>query len=531
MSFPTTRYTPPGRGKESALRAAVREVLCEPDIKEVRSPDDDPLQSLQGRDLLCANSPKLSEDGDNSDKILINARAWLEGLYEQEQQKIDWTPEYRSRPFGSVACGSDHPIILENEKSKGVEERLPTHIGQPDLCVNTEPLEWIRLGHGPRSSSIEDLIAPLRQVRLEQRNATRGVHPVNDTYEDLLKTLQGWNRIATEQLVKPKNTPSSSQGGSSRELRRVLKERWEMLQQLAKSDQNPRLLDKHSENLLRAIHAYRSETTHFVDQTPYNLMAVMLANQGIADPGLDVDVKAHMIQVMLGEMHLFYRHQYAQERAAMLNEFSFAREQKDWTKVESLQHQKLDFDLKIWDDAGRRVCYDVQSMWNNLRAKTLGEVQDLAVLQAAQKWTVAELLSSPTGILRKKCGDEDAAVERVIRQQLEAIDAELGVIEGSLRAMFHLQKRNVFRVKKMSGLDVDDPELRKIVSERRLSRPDMPQIMTEVAMELGDVKEKSAYMLRRLEILESSLQTAQQAAQGREKDDHAALDMLNGKVE
>lgn len=379
---------------------------------------------------------------DPPDPAFQDMRNWLALLCEEEQSKVDWTPS------------PEHVLPAA--------DRVP-----PEPRIDSEILELIQMGLGPRPDEheIEDLVATLRQtLRLpetpEQKVGRGGVPKTRrETYEELKAVLQEWN-----QAVSSLETTLEAR----RELVLVLDERRCLFERMLHGTQVPEELSEQSARLMQVLYAYRPEIMHFKGQKPYDVMVAMIANHRIAKPDIDDDVWDAMFKALLMELKLQLP-KYMLERELLIEEqlkSKAARKDKErWDDLCQEYYEKYEERGKL---IAVKLLDDLKAARRNLRLVVLGQMQDLTMLQAGQKWAANELgLEVAPEILEEKCEAADAGLETAVRKQYDILEAELAAVEIGDAFMLQLSGDCYTRAQKIEGEHVEDLAERKRVVEQR----------------------------------------------------------------
>lgn len=458
----------------------------------------DPRQSFNVEaHLPCPSAPASSittffeghEDvSDLPDPAFQDMRNWLALLCEEEQSKVDWTPS--------------------PEHTLPAADRVP-----PEPGIDTEILELIEMGLGPRPDEheIEDLVAKLRQTlqlpeTLEQKEERGGAPKTrSETYEELKAVLQEWNLAVSSLEVILE---------ARRELVLVLDERRRLFERMLHGSRVPEELSQQSTRLMQVLYAYRPEIMHFKDQKPYDVMVAMIANHRIAKPDIDDDVWDAMFKALLMELKLQLP-KYMLERELFIEEqlkSKAARKDKErWDDLCQEYYEKYEERGKL---IAVKLLDDLKAARRNLRLVVLGQMQDLTMLQAGQKWVANELgLEVTPEILEEKCEAADADLETVVRKQYNILEAELAAVEIGNTLMLQLSGDCYARAQKIEGEHVDDLAERKRVVEKRKNDPATAIMKVNMARDELMIGEVSRDILfKRLETIGTALQQVHEAA-------------------
>ncbi|KAL5449887.1 hypothetical protein PMIN06_006736 [Paraphaeosphaeria minitans] len=163
-------------------------------------------------------------------------------------------------------------------------------------------MERIRAGLGPRPFAAEDMV---ERLRLEPRRCPgKDDQPyTEESYDELVTVLRAWNaRVGTHRDLDRERE----------NLIDAFEPRCLLIDRVEKGHQLKTLLEQQYLLLRETLRAYRPELETFEEQDVFNQLIAMIANQGIAIPDLDDEMRDRAIETLfrefrssihLGEVH------------------------------------------------------------------------------------------------------------------------------------------------------------------------------------------------------------------------------------
>jgi hypothetical protein len=477
-------------------------------LRQLRQPDeDDSLEQVSrssfatSTEASCANSVASSDDAQSSiesggredrglpsDATLEQLVAWLDAECEKELDGVAWTADF------------EHNASKNDVPSKG---------------LNTEMLERIRRGHGPRPSRFEDLLAPLRLT--DSGKARRySKRPIKETYESMEKTLRKWNKHIADPVYddsKGRELLMDAMCGRIIFLNRALNER--------------RSADAHEDTcrkLLHAIHVYRPETVNFGTEDPMGLLTIIIAHLGYAIPDIDDDLKYRILYTVVTEWGYSAHVTNEDTRRKYEEKIAHARKRGDVARAVKFEQK-----MAAWVSAGLKINCDsiiarIKTARRNVELKGLKELQELTVLQTAQKLVLNDRITHkkpPYDALvprplwwAEQADARDTADENLkekTSEHLDDLDTSFRVVSRTADEMKDINNARVLtRARKFAGLDLKDVseiERHRIVQERMANPGTVPMMtdamkgITENNGKARDAVESLTHMDRRVKEL------------------------------
>jgi hypothetical protein len=477
-------------------------------LRHLRQPDeDDSLEQVSrsslatSTEISCTDSVASSNDAQSSveggeredcrlpaDANLQQIVAWLDAECEKELDAVAWTADF------------EHIAIRNDVPSKGLK---------------TDILERIRRGHGPRPSRFEDLLAPLR---LTDSGKTRrySKRPIKETYKSMEKTLREWNKHVADPVYddsKGRELLMDAMCGRIIFLNRALNER--------------RSADAHEDTcrkLLHAIHVYRPETVDFETEDPMDLLTIIIAHRGYAIPDIDNDLKYRILYTLVTEWG--YSAHVANEdlRRKYEEKIADARKRGDVARAVKFEQK-----MGAWISAGLKKNCDsiiarIKTARRNVELKGLKELQELTVLQTAQKLVLNDRITHkkppydalvPRSVWwAERAGALDAAdqnLQEKIKEHLQDLDTSFRAVSRTADEMKDVNNARVLtRARKFVGLDLKDVSeiKRERIVQQRMAHPGTVPMMTDAMKGITenngkarDAVESLTHVDRRLEEL------------------------------
>ncbi|KAF2657671.1 hypothetical protein K491DRAFT_677138 [Lophiostoma macrostomum CBS 122681] len=455
------------------------------------------------------------------ERDLGDMKTWLEDLADQEQKKMDWTPEYPYTPLGYYTKGVDSATTPAGR-----------HFVPFELGLNTDVLRRIEQGRGPRPSEIEDLVDPLRVSTLDHSEETR---PGGDTYDELLKVLEAWNEMIVAErygYIQDDDRDEAILEDEHRdELVEALEERGHILPYVRTNQRAQVDLEKNTGRLQQAFRACRPEIGDFHDQTPYNIMAVWIVNHLVATPNIETDSELWdmLFRTMLAEaeLQLDGREIVNDKKADIQARLRSASQAGQTQEILRLKKERNDLDVERFTRGAVMVISDLKRARENLYRRKLKEMEGLAVIQTGQKSFVDSLLPDARDMLEQSCEPADAALKTVLGQRMEKLEAEQDMTRGVVQALGELGKNSLIRARKFSAQDIRDPGERAVVLAERLNNPKTAEMMFKVKDETEQVSSTSLVFCETLSRMQTSLGKVHAASKKR----YQAYDVVYNRVE
>jgi hypothetical protein len=490
---PKTQFASNGQRGPRVTLSRIRQALYDPEDNPFGPREQDQVDSV-------IKAPKIDIFPDTStvEDILHATRKYLQCEILAEQVRVHPTTEYLFEKITPHPKGNTLPQFSTAEELRSVadESDLTIPVRELGMTVDKNMMERIREGQGPRPFKTEDLVEMLR-LESERISGTDKAPCSEETYDELLAILEAWNtRVGTYPDLERER----------QDLLDVLESRCQLINDVEKGHQNEKLLRQQYLHLRQALHAYRPELRGFEDQNVFSQLIVMIANQGIAIPDLDDDVRDRAIETLFREFRsrIYLGEEHFARRDQLEAEIERAKLQEDDTEVQELAKDRQQLDKRSCNDASGEVWTAVKVARKRLYDKVLEELQPLTEQQAGQKWMACSLAKAPASALAQSCTESENAMDNMLQNWVLNIDNTLRSAISRLREMNCLGSDNSSLVNKLAGLDVSKAE-RKAVLERRRNDLRTPYIMMEVTSQSSRLQRMSQHVLARMDDLYGSL--------------------------
>ncbi|KAF2123442.1 hypothetical protein P153DRAFT_401922 [Dothidotthia symphoricarpi CBS 119687] len=423
----------------------------------------------------------------SADAILARTRSWLDAKCLQEQASADWAPEF------------------SRERWSTFQEQEGSIHGSP--AIDTTILERIHAGRGPRDPSYEvDLLAA---VRLEPVEMIEGPEPeyVRETYKATSKVLLEWNLHISADKYDPE---------LSKALVGVLNERVRLFGEVQKGTANPTILNKTSDSsrqIIQALCALRPEVARFSTLNPTTILYILWAYIGRAVPDMDDDLKYATMRVLLGERLLMSSVKNKRRREMMEDDIKTSRQRGEMIRVQRLEEERSKEERILCEAAKTETRQRIKYARRGVREEALRELQQLTLLQAAQKWAFGDKTIPPWTGLHQACADADTNLRRTLLQKADDLDASCHALDANADLFRRLHRKVLTRALKFVGRDLncDDATREKVIKER-MNDPDTLRMMIEVNADLAGQKQAAGQLHEQMDMVEASLNPLLDAA-------------------
>jgi hypothetical protein len=421
---------------------------------------------------------------------LEDIRNQLDASANQEQVTIDYTPEYS----GELIKGS-------------------TPGPQPGM--NTEVLERITLGEGPRPSKIDDILGPFRNLSTQ---------PAGDSYSQLWSLLQEWNR----KVLLEKYGPYEKLGQRD-DLLLALREHVSVLSRVQNSELAKYDFEKSLCHLRVALHAFRPETEDFKNQSVYTILAAMIANTMVADPDIrtDLELREMVLRTMLAEARYHIDGDVSIMKRKIREEIEHARQNKDKEEVARLREASFEVNMEEFREGCRILLQDLRMARKILYEKTLADMKDLGVWHTAQRSFCEASLKPTFAQMYEQCERKETETQRVFHGHMDILDLVCDANQSNVDVLRNLNDDCLRRSRRFSARDIKDPVQRAQVLAERLAHPGTAEMMFKVKEETDLVGDASRLVLLRMSDIEQALEEILGAAKGR----FQAYDALHNSIE
>ncbi|KAK3209266.1 hypothetical protein GRF29_69g1273191 [Pseudopithomyces chartarum] len=498
---PAAQHTPAhGCGSQITLDK-VREALHDPDDEhDPYKPDrDDHVVSEQEQPDF-----DVAADATTVDDVLQATRRYLDAEISKEQDRVDWTTEYKFEKVIQHPKGNHLPQFSSAEELQSISNAhdLLIPLKRLGMAVDKNVMDRIKAGLGPRPFESVDLIQELR-IEPRPRVDSGQLLYAEETYDELLAVLQAWNmRVGKEVDV----------GQARQTLLEALEARCRLIHQVEVGGHNE-VLQKQCVSLRQAVHAFRPELENFRSKDLIDQLVIMVAHNGIAYPGLDDELRDLVIKTVFREFRskIYLGEEHTARRVQLDAEIQRARLQDDSSEEANLLEGRRKLDKESCNQASEQVRTAIKAARKQLHGMVLEDLQALTELQAAQKWAACGIMKAPATLLAQSCIESEDAMDTILQGWDVNIDNVVKAASQSMHTMCRLDADNRRQAKKLAGLDVPKAE-RKSVMERRRRDHRTPLIMNEVQNQRSQIQDLSRSVSGRMEGLHSNLDHALGAA-------------------
>lgn len=472
-------------------------------------PEDNPFDTEaqdQAASSFRAPAVDISPNAETVEEILHGTKDLLDAEISREQSRVDAEPDFLFErvilhPKGNVLPQFSAAEELRDGRS-GSDLMIP--VQKMGMTYDKNMMERIRAGQGPRPFKQEDLVEVLRVEPRCLPDVDEFQH-TEESYDELLSVLRSYNaRVLTHPDLDKER----------KDLLAALESRCQLIDEVEKGYQVQTLLDQQYFVLHAALRAYRPELEFFQDQDAFNQLIVAIANQGIAVPDLDNEVRDRAIETVFREFRsrIYLGAGHAARWARLETEIERARLQEDDTAVQDLVCERKHLFKESCNEASERVRTALKIARKRMCDKVLEELQNLTEEQAAQqKWAACSLARTSASALAQDCIEKRDAMDEVLQDRALEIDNALSIATDRLHKMNRLSSDNSSLVAKLAGLDVPRAERQAVLDRRRNDRR-TPYIMMEVADQSFQLPGMSQRVLEQMDGMSNSLYCVLDAA-------------------
>lgn len=495
----------------------VREALLDPDL------DYDPYEPGHDDSVVCeSGSPDfdVTQVVGSVDRIFRATQNYLNAEIAKEQPDLNWTSEYKYEKVVLHPKGNDLPQFSSAEELKHIVNAndLLIPVRTMGMAVDEAIMTRIQAGLGPRPVQSVDLV---KELRLKPRPITNLAQPLNnaETYDELLTVLQAWNMHVAH---------VADQTRAREKLLYALEARCQLTHAVETGKEDMSRLREQHVLLRHALHAFRPELKHFENQDVSDQLTIMLANEGLANPGLDHEVRHAAVHALFRDCRskIFFCDDHTARREKLDAELQRARIQEDRAEEADLLNERKKLDKESYNQASEEVRTAIKLARGQLYRLTLEQLQTLAEQQTGQKGAACSLGRTPTTLLAQHCINSRNEVDDMIRDWDVSIDGNVTAVGHSMQRMNRLDTDNRRQAKKLAGLDVPSAD-RKAVMERRRNDHRTPLIMKEVEDQGLQLQDLSRRVLKRMETIGSRLDDVLEAASNSYRAHEALLVRLD----
>jgi hypothetical protein len=425
------------------------------------------------------------------DTSLEEMQNWLTTQSKIEQARADWTPG--NEPF-----------------------REDTHLRT--LSLDTAVLDRIRQGEGPREPTFDDLLAPLRQTVVEDFKRDESTS-TEETYEEMKEVLLNWNRQVA-------NVPEDTKARNA--LEDAMHGRIAFLETAFTRRLSADAHEDSSRKLLHTIHVYRPETASFQTQDLNNLLTIILAHSGFADPDVDDNLKQLMIRVLLTERGYMAEIANARYIRKFEEDIIKAKRRGLVEEVAKLELKYTTWKSDLFARNAKVIINKIRGTRRAIECKQLMDVQELNILHAAQKLALLEttakqdpseryhmLKSAWLTDAQHACDRADAQLQAAASQRLSDLDAYSDGAAYEIEAMEDINNARVLtRARKFAGRDLKDVTAteRDRIVQKRMSHPATTTMMSDAVADMTEIKNKAKDVFNQVSSIEGQLEDMLDAA-------------------
>jgi hypothetical protein len=441
-------------------------------------------------------------------------------------------------PYGNIkktvaglenVCKEEQKIIaalsgVEHEISAVAAYRKAVSMwAKEELGMDTSILGGIRSGEWPPDEDFQDLLAPLR-LQSQAPDA-------EESYED----MQAWNQHVAGSC---KDDPEARQVFiAALETRiKAVEKVLAIVRDERNIDQSNKIgqegiLEPSKRRLLKAIHAYRPETQKFKNQDPFNLLVVMWANIGRANPDItgDDDCMYLTYKLLNGEAKLERRFEREEKRRTYKAEKQAAELKGDTEKIDDCKKRWNIYNKNLASAARQQIIDKLKCARRNLRDVELDEQLELTALQAAQQWAGKD--AHPGDWIPRwterldQYEEKDVELESKIERCFPDLESTAEVTAHRVQGMAMLHATVLTRSHKITGKDLVgmNEATKKAVLQARLGDSLTPMMMKLTKDGVLESQQVARQMLRHVGAMEESLSELLEAA----KTKHEEVELLS----
>lgn len=474
-------------------------------LQHLEDPDDqeDGDQFIAGDDILHNSSFRFGTQDRYmprcaSGENLLDCKAWLDQLYEYEQAQLHETLQ----SDGKRLKGYDE----ESTATEGSALHHDAHTKH--LSIDVAVLQRIRDGRGPRDHVSEDILEPLRDDKTQYCSA--------ETYDQMEKVLLHWNERVTEDRGEDQD---------ARAMLKVAIEKRADLLSLNHGFGSSQALYESSIELLQALTALRPEIAGFKNQEHFDILVMMWANVRIALPDMDDELKLLTMRALILEVDSKSYTTNTKKLSAIERSLTLARLEADTDGVERLEAKMRAFQGKMRETVVKRLIDKIKGARKELMHAKLAELQELAELQAAQKWALYTKLSNtaPWTDQNIACERAEGKLQQVLRQQVPELDAHVHVVQCNAKVLSDVSTSLLSRAVE-TGFSLKDEVTSTLVE---FEESELKTYLTGSMADILYAREEAAKMLRRMETVETHLDVMLDAARNQYREYDGLLRLLN----
>jgi hypothetical protein len=300
-----------------------------------------------------------------------------------------------------------------------------------------------------------------------------------------------------------------------------------------------------SRKLLHAIHVYRLETVHFSTTDTCDLMTIILAHVGYAIPDVDVELKHLMFYTLVTERQYLAHVANATSTQKLEKQVMEAKRIKDTASVEKYERQMKNWGLAIWQNNCDTIAERVKIARRNVELKTLKELEELTILQTAQRLVLQERISRGTPRSERliprstwlpeyseACNMALTALNQAADDHLSEFFTSLKIVTQDIAGMQDVAHARILsHAMKFAGLDLhkDTADLERFrIVKARLAHPGTMTMVLDVVEAIRETKVKSKEINDALDKMEGKFEEVLEAAEVVERQCGELLKLLEG---
>ncbi|KAH6644615.1 hypothetical protein C7974DRAFT_383949 [Boeremia exigua] len=463
---------------------------------EDSDPESDGEVDTASLELTCQDRTirKWAPVGD-----LLSCKSWLDQICDEAQARFDKASEDDSRPLSS----NSHTEQASKTQNHGCCE------GADSQTLDTDILQRIREGRGPRDEVSEDLLAVFRDKDLQRDK--------EESYEDMRNVLLSWNRRVSSTLREGENSRVM--------LRLAVERRGSLLRSCDHGTDGRQELEESSAELLQALTALRPEIAEFHRQSSFDILVMLWANVRIAIPDMDDELKLLTMEALIDEVKSRSQTVNADKLSGLARSLSVAKLEHNIAEIERLTMKIQAFERKMRDTVVRKVIDKIKAMRRGLTQIKLKELQELTELQAAQKWAAHKSLGDRQlkQDQTRACDQADGQLQRILQQQVPELDAHIQVVQHNASGLASMSASLLSRAEE-AGFSLEDHHPSASVE---LATADIKTYVSGTITDIFNARREAEKMLERMGIIESYLEDMLDAA----KSQYRAYDDVLGVLE
>jgi hypothetical protein len=388
--------------------------------------------------------------------------------------------------------------------------------------MDTSILDRIRSGEGPRDKVFKDLLAPLR---------LQGQAPDSEeSYEDMQKVLLAWNQKVAGNSEDDSEARKAFIAALEKRIKSVERV-FAIVRDEKNIDQSDKIgqegiLEPSERRLRQAIHAYRPETRKFKSQDPFDLLVVMWANIGRANPDLnnDDDWMYLTYKVLHGEAELEKRFDREEKRRINGAKKEAAVLKRDAKGVQDCTKQWELYNKSLAKATRQQTIGKLKCARKSLREIVLDEQLELTILQSVQQRAGKE--AQPNDFIPRwgerldKYKEKDVELDGKLERMFPDLESTAESTANQIEVMAMVHTIGFTRAQKITGEDLVglDEVAKKAVLEARLNDSSTLGTMKLTKDGVLESQRIARQMLKHVGAMEESLSELFEAARTKHEE-------------